>query len=698
MRRVAWVKVRLLTLVALLSFALGAVVRRAWILQIQRGTELRAAAEEQYLRETRLSPRRGLITDRNGTELAVSVDVDSVAANPRAVVDPDRTAQALAQVLGVEAAPLAQRLRSRRFFVWVKRRISPEESAAVRALGLAGVTLERESKRFYPNRELAAGPLGFVGADAVGLEGLELSFDPDLRGSAGAVRGIRDAFGRLVFAQQMLDDRGTAGSDVQTTLDRTLQYLAEQALAAAVNTFEARSGQVVIIDPASGEILAMANAPAFNANEYQRYTTFERRNRVVTDQFEPGSTFKIFTVAAALASGTLRADDAIWCERGLWTIFDYTVRDGHLDGNLNPTQILARSSNIGAAKIALGIGRERLYRFLRRFGFGVRTGVLLPGETPGQLRPYTRWYDVDLATIGFGQGVSVNTLQLAAATAAIANGGRLMQPIVVRRVVDPEGRTLRDFPPTARRQVIPPEIARTVADMMTAVTEEGGTGLDAAVDGYTVAAKTGTAQKVDYVSGGYTEDAWTASIVGFVPAERPRLAIAVVIDEPIVSHTGGSVAAPVFRHIATAALRYLGVAPTSGARIAMARLDEHVDRARSTARPPPEPPAALAAEPAAATPGQIPVPSLLGLSLRNALRTAARAGFDVESLGSGRAVEQDPAPGALVGTPLRVRVRFAAPRVDREEREGRERVLPDEPGEPPVDRAAQAPSRAPEAG
>ncbi|MGF1469859.1 MAG: peptidoglycan D,D-transpeptidase FtsI family protein, partial [Sandaracinaceae bacterium] len=593
--RRAWIRARGGILALLLMLGVVLVARRGWELAVQQGPALRSMAVAQHERQIRLSPRRGTIYDRHGAELAVSVDVESVFANPRqlrhAGVDPDAAAARLGAVLGVDRERIARRLRSDRYFVWVERQVSPIEADAIEALGIPGVQLTNEARRFYPNQELAAHLLGFADIDGVGIEGLELSLEETLRGSVEPVQAVRDRRGRIVFSRQLLDHRAVQGDDVVLTIDKTLQHIAERELALAVRTFEAQAGSLVMMDPRNGEILVMANVPTFNPNEPGRYPASHRRNRAVTDRFEPGSTVKPFTLAAAFALGAVRPDQPIDCERGQMMIGeDDRVRDTHRFGILTPAEILAHSSNIGAAKIGGRVGRRRLYRAFRRFGFGEATGLPLPGETGGILRHYRRWYELDLASVSFGQGMSVTTVQLAAAMSAIANGGRLMEPRLVRRTVDPRAEVAEETLPRTRRQVIPRATARLIGEMMTAVTGDGGTGEEAAIEGYLVAGKTGTAQKADYVHGGYAPNRYLASFVGFAPALEPRLVIAVVLDEPAIDHYGGTVAAPVFRRVCQAALRHLGV-PGEGGGTALGRLVEEraeaVAPGRDAATPPP---------------------------------------------------------------------------------------------------------------
>ncbi|MCA9582239.1 MAG: penicillin-binding protein 2, partial [Myxococcales bacterium] len=581
-----WMRVRIAFLGALLFVGAGLVVRRGYELQIERGAVLAEMGEEQYLKNVRLAPKRGTIYDREGAELAVSVDVDSVYANPRQLrklgKDPHRVAAQLASILPIDSGRIAARLSKDRLFVWIERQVTPQQAAAVKALGIEGIGLRREAKRFYPNRHLAAHILGFANVDGNGIEGLELSYDAALRGTTSAVPAIKDNRGSIVFSSQLLDDRASIGDSVTLSIDKTIQHIAERELELGVRTFEAAAGSVVVTDPQTGEVLAIANYPTFNPNEPSKYPASHHRDRSVTDRYEPGSTVKPFTVAGALATGAVRANQRFDCENGAMEVAEYTIHDTHRWEELSTGQILAQSSNIGSAKIGFAMGRRGLFRGLRKFGFGTKTGIALPGETGGILRHYKKWYDMDAATIAFGQGMSVNTMQLAMAMGAIANGGMLMKPLLVKRVTNPSGELVQEFAPTAVRRAVPKWTARVVSDMLTAVTEPDGTGAEAAMDGYLVAGKTGTAQKADYVAGGYAEGKWISSFVGFAPADRPRIVIAVTIDEPLIAHYGGTVAGPVFRRIGEAALQHLGV-PARGGGTALVRPPKEVDRTKDPA-------------------------------------------------------------------------------------------------------------------
>lgn len=658
-------RIRIALLGVLMMLGGAAVLHRAYRLQIVQGDELRAEAEAQQLRDVHLSPKRGTIYDRTGTELAVSVDVDSIYASPRTMhregVDTEAAATRLAAVLNVDRDRIAQRLASDRYFVWIERQVTPEESAAVEALDIPGVSATEEAHRYYPNGSLAAHVLGFSNIDGQGIEGVELALEDRLHGERADVPAVRDRRGRVVFSETLLDDRATQGDDVFLTLDHTIQHVAERELELSIRTFEARAGSVVVMDPQSGEILAMASYPTYDPNHPGTSPADARRFRAITDRFEPGSTVKPFTIAAALAQGVLRAGEQIDCHDGSFEIVEgeRAIHDTHRHGLLTPAEILAESSNIGAAVIGMRMGRQGLYRAFRRFGFGHTTGIPLHGEVSGLLRHHSEWYERDLATAAFGQGISVTALQLATAMTVIANGGRLMEPILVRRVIDGHGDTVEETLPHARRQVVPRSTARLVADMLTAVTSEESTGAEAAIPGYLVAGKTGTSQKADEVHGGYRAESdplarWTASFVGFVPAESPRLVIAVIIDEPEtqISHYGGDVAAPVFRRVGEAALRHLGVPPVgSGDALAdlaaeirqRARL--HVDDAPAETSVLADAEAAIEVEPGE---DETRVPDLTGATARRVLVGLDEVGLVGEIEGAGVVTSQTPAPRAIV--------------------------------------------------
>jgi cell division protein FtsI (penicillin-binding protein 3) len=613
-----------------------AVLGRLGHLQLLRADDLTRAAERQHSRTTPLRPKRGPIFDRHGRILAVSSEVESIFAVPRRIFDRTAVAQRLAPVLGEPAREIAARLASDRPFVWIKRKLPPHTVEAVRALMLPGIGTLPEALRFYPNRELAAHVLGFEGVDDRGLEGIELAHDRLLAGEAGLALIERDALGRDVTPQPTILKPPTAGQGLVLTLDATIQYIAERELEAAWQRTRSQAGMIVIVDPRTGELLAAAIRPTFNPNAYQSATSHEWRNRAVTDPFEPGSTFKAILAGAALEEGLVRPDDRFYGEQGTITVANRTIHDWKRYGWLSFREVLQFSSNVGAIKVGLSLGRERYYKHMTAFGFGSLTGVGLPGESRGLLRAPHRWSGLSLATMSIGQEVSVTALQIVTAFAAIANGGQLMRPHVVRAVVDANGRELRRFAPEAVRQVISRASAATLTEILTSVVAQG-TGAKAQVPGYAVAGKTGTAQKADPVTHVYSRKPGVLSFVGFVPAEAPRLAMLVMLDEPKTVVWGSEAAAPIFAAVARQVLRYLEVPPAGPPPV-------HIVRA------PGRPAAAQAAAPALIDPDTTdPVmPDLAGRSLREAL--VMLSGHDLDIAVSGRGVVLHQSPAA--GTPL----------------------------------------------
>ncbi len=674
--RARWVRTRMGVLCGVMGLALGAVLSGAWRVQVEDGAEWREIAEKQRQRRLHVEPKRGTIYDRNGTPLAVSVEVPSVSVDVaemlRAVDDKGAqeavlrdAASRLGQALSMPADEVYRKLEPRHRFAWLKRRISGDEFFAIRDLGdarrqarpLHGLSIEAEGHRYYPGRELAGSVLGFVGTDGLGKDGLELALDERLRGRVEEVRGLRDRSGRLIF-EGASGERALHGDDVLLTLDEGIQRTAERELDAAMRTYETKGASLVVIDPSTGEILALASAPGYNPNDYAESEPDARRDRAVTDRFEPGSVMKTFTLAAALASGTLKPTDQIDCEHGVYQVGGITVHDTHVNDLLTPTQILARSSNIGALKIGLKLGEASLYAAYRRFGFAEPTGVSLPGEATGVLRPRGRpWYDAETASASFGQGISVTTLQLAMAMGAIANGGKLLEPLLVKRVLGGRGEASSESSVRVRRDVLTPGVAKTVAEMLTAVTEEGGTAVEAAIAGFRVAGKTSTAQKVDPATGKYSTEKYTAVFVGFVPVEHPRIVVAVVLDEPTIGRYGGDLAGPLFRRVAQASLSYLGVVSLADPSIVGAAKqgpEQTEARGGVPLRPPRAAQAAgsLPASPVEPTgltsPGSVRVPDATGMAAHDVVMALTNAGLVPQIEGWGRAVRQIPAPGTGV--------------------------------------------------
>jgi len=683
-RRARWIKVRMGLLCGFMGVGLGLIVSSAYSVQLEDGAEWRDMAEKQRQRRLHVIPKRGSVYDRNGTVLAVSVEVPSVsldgvellrgADDRRAAVIAKDAAMRIAKVLGADPVDLEKKIVQRRRFTWLKRRIAPEEVDAIRALSdpkaplpVHGLTNEGEGHRFYPNRELAGPLLGFVSPDGEGKDGLELELDEELKGRVDQVRGLRDRSGRLLFSEGIQDEQALAGHNVYLTIDQGIQYTAEQELDAAVRTYEANWGSVVVVDPNSGEILALANSPGYNPNDYVTSEIDARRDRALSDRFEPGSTMKVFTLAAALAAKTLSPTQTIYCEEGTMALDNAIIHDTHVNGWLTPTQILAMSSNIGAAKIALALGEQPLYEAFRRFGFGEPTDTPLPGESSGVLRPRGRpWVQVETATAAYGQGIGVTTMQLAMAVSAIANGGRLLEPLLIKRVTDGTGAVVRESVPHVRREAVPPNVARTLAEMMVAVTEGQATGIEAAIAGFRVAGKTATAQKADPATGRYSADRLTSSFIGFVPAERPRIAVAIVLDEPALVHAGGFVAAPAFRRIGEMSLRYLGVVPKGTSPASISRVGSEGDPAVATyevlRQAQGEAPVRELATPSVPTPaGSVRLPDMKGLSPREAAKTAFELGLKPLLEGTGTLSRQEPPPGAVLSKGSSVKLFFEPP-------------------------------------
>lgn len=668
-----WIRLRMAMLCSVLAMGLGVVVSSASTLMIDDGAAWRELAEKQRQRRLHVVPKRGTIYDRNRSALAVSVEVPSVSLDAvellrgvqgsRVPEVARSAANEIARALSIDAASVERRILQKRRFAWLKRQISSEEAERVRALGsrrergekaVAGLSVEGEGRRYYPRRELAAPLLGFVAPDGQGKDGLEVALDDELVGHAEAVAGLRDRSGRLIFADGLSDDQALAGHDVVLSIDQGLQFVAERELAGAVRTFEAIGGSVIVVNPYTGELLALASWPGFNPNDYENSDPSARRVRGVGDAFEPGSTMKMFTIAAGLSSGAITPTQKLYCEKGQMALDNVTIRDTHPAGWLTITQIFAVSSNICAAKIGLSAGSDKLYDALLRFGFGQAAGLPVPGEASGTLRPRGRpWVQVETAAAAFGQGVSVTNLQLAMATAALANGGELMEPILIKEVSTATGEPVRTIAPKVRRRVVSRAVAAAIAEMLVAVTEGEGTGVEAAVSGYQVAGKTATAQKIDPATGRYSLDAFISSFVGFVPAKKPVVAIAVMIDSPMVEHAGGAVAAPVFRRVAEAALQSMGLTPVGTRRADLAALARAPDPAnaayelwRQAEGKKPAVQETIATGPVGA--GRVRVPDFTGLPVREVLRQIVALGVRAKVVGSGLLARQEPAPGGVL--------------------------------------------------
>lgn len=626
-------------------------------LHVQDNPALAAYAKSQYQANVPVAARRGKILDSRDKELAVSVLVTSVYADGDVVADVPATVRSLAGLLGLSAevaSDVRTQLLARKKFVMIKRKVDAETVSKVKALKLRGVGFREEGMRVYPSGKLASTVLGAVGTDAEGLAGIEKVHNDALLSKNSTLVFQRDARGRSIYSPVSSGDQTDVGS-VTLTIDKTIQFIVESALDRTVVESKARSGMAVVMDPKTGAILAMASSPNFNPNDYTRYPQSTWRNRAISDAFEPGSTFKVLTVAAALDQGLVRPDQKFDCNRGAIQIGNATIHDHDPYGVLSVRDIIKVSSNIGAAKVGNVVGKERLYGSLRKFGIGQKTGIDFPGEVGGLMHPVSKWGPVELATIAFGQGVTATPLQLTAAMATIANGGVRMKPYLVQRVEGGRGEVVFQAAPTPVETAIRPETAALMLDIMRSVVGEGGTAKKAASSEFCVAGKTGTAQKVVEGTGRYAAGKFFASFVGVVPCDKPRLAIFVGVDEPQGGHFGGQVAGPVFREIAESTLNYMAV-PGKSTEIVKAEPVPAPEK-----KPVPEKKEAVHEKKVAEKVGELSLPDFSGWPMRRVVAALQGVEVRVDMMGSGRAVAQSPQPGERVRKGDRVKVEFQLP-------------------------------------
>ena len=625
---------------------------RLFYFQVVRHEALAATAKRQQARTNETPAKRGEILDRQGRLLAYSVDADTIYAVPSEIEDPAGVAAALCGALGDcskgDRQELTARLAKDGLFAHVRRKASPEQARRIAALNLTGVGFLKEDRRFYPHKELAAHLLGYVGTDNIGLGGLEATYDWLIKGEPGLLLAEVDAHGR-VFSR--IERPPTAGSSLELTIDQYLQHLAERELRAGIQWSGAAGGSVVIVDPLTGEILALANYPTFNPNIYGQFEVSSLRNRAVQDLYEPGSTFKIVTAGAALEEQVIKPQDRVDVSVGKISFGARVIHDDHRYGVLSFQDVIVKSSNVGAIKVGLGLGAGRLSSYVRRFGFGRPISPDFRGESAGIVWDPAKLNDSALASVSMGYQVGVTPLQMAAAVSSVANGGALIEPRAVRAVITDGKRT------PVPRKGLGRTISTTTAAQLTAIMEsvvEDGTGKLAQIPGYTIAGKTGTAQKI--VNGVYSNSDYNVSFVGFVPSRAPVFAIVVVVDTPRkVSPYGGVVAAPIFKKIADAALRHQGVPPSINAAppVLVARREEI--RSQPTSAPIDALPARAPAkvEPVIVTVGppsgsDSVFPDLRGMSARDAVRALTTLGLTLRLHGDGHVVGQRPAPGSRI--------------------------------------------------
>jgi cell division protein FtsI (penicillin-binding protein 3) len=692
-------RARLALFGAILALWAVAISARLAYLQVVRYGALAQYASRQQQRTIELSPKRGIIYDRNGQELAMSVLVDSVYAVPSQVPDQETTAAILATVLDGNAEEILARMKSQRHFAWIARKVDAETADRIRALNLRGIGFQKEPKRFYPKRELAAQVLGYVGLDDEGLAGVELGFTQDLRGTPGTMVVSQDArrrwFGRL-------ERQPEPGVNLVLTLDEKIQYIAEKEIDRAMEDTHSKAAAIVIQNPRTGEILALANRPTFNPN-VSKITPGALKNHAVSDIYEPGSVFKTVTYSSALEEHLTRLDELISCDPGFIMVGGIKIRDSHHIGTVKVEDAFAESSDVGAVKMGLRLGPELLLKHMRDFGFGQQTGIELPGETRGLVKPLKQWSSSSIGAMSIGQEVGVTPLQIISMVSTIANDGIYSAPRIVAGVTSPaQGFQQLVFRPREQRRVISSLTAAQMRRMMQSVVLYG-TARRALLNGYTVAGKTGTAQQINPATHRYSSTDYVASFVGFAPVNNPAISIAVILDTPQGLHQGGQVSAPVFKRVAEQVLAYLNVAhdaeikndPREALVAGNADLNDGVTNrvgglppaelaeagaASSRTMKPVAFPVSLqpvsAAEPAEALaspvteiahpPGSVvidveaqPVPDFSGKSLRAAIELAQQSGVELNVFGSGLARAQSPAAGVRVSPHSKVTVRFA---------------------------------------
>jgi cell division protein FtsI (penicillin-binding protein 3) len=616
---------------------------RLMYLQVVAHADMMARANRQQLRTVKLPAKRGEIVDRAGHVLAYSVDADTIGADPSDIDDPEtvatRVCNALDHCTSQQREVMIERLSSKQQFAFLARQVSPEEARRVKLLDLSGVAFYKESRRYYPKKDLAAHVLGYVGVDNVGLAGLESTFDARIRGREGKMLLQRDARRRAMSTRE--ERLPTAGDGLELTIDEYLQFIADRELRRGVAENGASGGSAIILQPNTGEILALANWPDFNPNAFNSSDVGARRNRAVQDLYEPGSTFKIVTASAAIEEGLIRTADQIDCSPGYITFGSRVIRDTHHYGVMPFIDVIAKSSNVGAIKVGMKVGPNRLSQYISRFGFGQTLASDFRGENAGMVYAADRLDPSALASVSMGYQVGVTPLQMATAVGAVANGGELVEPHVVRAFIRNGHR--EEVPRNVVRRAIAPETAATVTEIMEAVVERGTAKSFAQIDGYTVAGKTGTASKI--VNGRYSKSDYNASFVGFVPSRRPAVAIVVVIDSPHAgSYYGAVVSAPVFKRIAEATLQHLGIGPTLNppSPVIVAR---HGTGENEMASVPVR--AAASTQVIASTPQGV-MPDLHGLSARDAIRALTPIGVTPRIDGVGFVVEQSPRAGTVL--------------------------------------------------
>jgi cell division protein FtsI (penicillin-binding protein 3) len=639
------------------------IVLRAFHIQVLGVKGIRERGARQYGVKIPLLPKRGVIFDRTGTEFAVSLSTKSIFVQPSKLSSPELAAKILSRRTSRPAAQLRKAFSSDRNFLWVKRQMPSSMAEEIvrdvrEALsrgesdkGTNGIGTVEEPKRFYPNRELASSVIGFTDLDSVGIEGVELSLDKYLRGENAFLVCERDARGRLIVPADTPIAVNSQGHSVFLTIDRNIQHVAQTELMEAVKKYRARGGVALVMQPRTGEILAMASLPTFNPNSLSAARPEARKNRAITDIIEPGSTFKVLTLASALELGAIGVRDRIFCENGTYRYAGRTIHDTHKYGYLTVPEVIKFSSNIGMIKVTEKMDPGRYYDMIRAFGFGAKTGVELLGESHGLVPSRDKFNRIKRATVSFGQGIAVTPLQLAYAMASVVNGGKMMKPYLVKEITDPEGRVVYRGEPKVLRRTISPKTSTQMREMLGQVVQEDGTGAQARIKGFLVGGKTGTAQKVEVGTGRYSPDKRIASFVGFLPLHDPEFLILVVIDEPKGEVYGGVVAAPAFNQIAVKTAYYLGLTPT-----------EPVGEDTATAAREETEASGVRMTRVAMGPGEssLVMPDLRGLSMGRVVDLMDRYSVRVKLVGTGLARAQSPRPGRILVPGAACTVTFGA--------------------------------------
>lgn len=603
-------------IVATLLIALFAMVSvKALELQILDRERAFKIARKQHHGTSTLLPRRGKIFDRNGKELAVNIDVKSIYANPKKVTKPSETAKILSEKLDLSQNKILNRVSSDKSFVWIKRLADSESVEELQNLDITGLGYIPEPKRIYPNGHLLGQVIGITDVDSIGIEGIEYHYDSLLTGKTRKITLKRDARGHKILNDpseiQDIDQDKTSGHDIVLTIDSQIQYIVERQLKEGIEEVGGEKGMAIIMNPETGEVLAMASYPFLDPNNFSQFPEVNRRNLPIWYAHEPGSTMKVFLAASALDDKKVNPNSKFNCENGRRRIGSAVIRDIKPRGTLTVAEIVKYSSNIGASKIGELLGRDKYYKYLNKFGFGKKTGMGLPGESSGLLAAPRKWGPIELATISFGQGISVTSLQLVTALSAIANGGYLMKPYVIEKIVGPDGNVIEQNSPEVVTRVISYDTSYQMKQIMQGVVENG-TGKKAQIPGFSVAGKTGTAQIPNPKSGGYYSNRYIASFIGFAPVEDPEIVMVVVVEAPRKKTHGGSVAAPIFKQIAEKVLFHMGISPKK------------------------------------VLVGMTVMPDLSGMSVRDILKWSEEEGVKVKVKGSGFVTNQQPLPGDLI--------------------------------------------------